>query len=151
MSLKTGSQGTVLTSPLKRPKSALWTSKEAVLLTSLLTSPRIKNPIISWLLCPRWLLTVTLLTHPPLLTNSRSSRTPSLVGSLTSCVRTLFSTNTYTLESSPCSEDFTIFSGKAKSMNETEREVNLFALCQTLPLCTVPHFQTLLHRNGKHS
>lgn len=60
-------------------------------------------------------------------------------------------TNTDILESSPSSEDFTDLSGKAKNMNEAEREVNLFALCHTLPLCTVPHFQSSFHRNGKHS
>ncbi|GAB0203293.1 mitochondrial enolase superfamily member 1 [Grus japonensis] len=44
---RTASQGTLSTRPLNRPKSALYKSKVAVLLTPLLTSLRIKNSIIS--------------------------------------------------------------------------------------------------------
>jgi len=43
--LRTASQGTLSTSLLNRSKSALWKSKVAVLLTPLLTSPRIKNSV----------------------------------------------------------------------------------------------------------
>ena len=86
-------QGTLSTSVLNRPKSALRKSMVVILLTPLLTSPRNENSVVSWLLSPRWPLTTTSLTSPSLSVNSRSSEAPHLVGSLTNCVRKLLSTH----------------------------------------------------------
>jgi len=47
------SQGTLATSILNRSKSALWKFKMAVLVVTLLTSPRIENSTVSWSLCLR--------------------------------------------------------------------------------------------------
>lgn len=78
---RTAFHGSLSTRLLNRSESA----KVAVLLTLLLTSPRIKNSIILWLLYPRWPLTITSPTSPSLFTKVRSIRAPSLVGSHTSC------------------------------------------------------------------
>ncbi|KAF1498097.1 Phosphatidylinositol 3-kinase regulatory subunit alpha, partial [Eudyptula minor] len=94
---RTVSQGTLSTSALNRPKSALRKSMVAVLLAPLLTSPRIENSTISWSLSPRRPLTTTSPTSPSLFVNSRSSEAPPLVGSLTSCVRKLSSTHSRNL------------------------------------------------------
>ena len=67
-------------------------SKVAVLLTPLLTSLRVENSALLWLLCSRWSPAIISSTRPSLLANNRSSGAPSLVGSLTSCVRSFSST-----------------------------------------------------------
>ena len=73
------------------------TSKVAVLLPPLLTSPRIKNSTISWSLCPRQLLIFTSSTHPSMFVNSESSGAPLLLGFLTSCIRKLSSVHSRNL------------------------------------------------------
>ena len=63
--LRTDPQGTLPTNFLSSSKSALQKSKAAILLTTILTSLRNENSIISWSLSPRQLLT-TSHTSPPL-------------------------------------------------------------------------------------
>ena len=63
------------------------------MLAPLLTSPRTENSTISWSLSPRPPPTTTSPTSPSQLVNSRASKAPPLVGSLTSCIRKLSSTH----------------------------------------------------------
>ena len=80
-------QVTLTTRFLKRPKSALQKSELAVLLSPLLTPRQIRNSIISWLVCSRQPPTITPCTSPCLFSSYRSGGSPSLFGSLISCVR----------------------------------------------------------------
>ena len=72
------------TFPFRKQKS-----KIAVLLASLLTSPRIENSTVLWLLCPRQLLTSASSISPFLFVNSKSIPAHTLIGSPFRCVREL--------------------------------------------------------------
>jgi len=91
------SHGTLSTSVLNRPKSALRKSMVVVLLAPLSSSPQTESSVISWLLSPRWPPTTTSPTSPSLSVNSRSSKALPLVGSLTCCLRTLSATHSRNL------------------------------------------------------
>ena len=133
---RTFSQGTLSTSILNRPKSALWKSMVLVSLTPLLTSPQTKNSIFSWSLSPRLPPTTTSPTSPSLLVNSKSSAAPPLAGSLISCVRKLSSTCSRNLLDSFLSavSYFWQMSGKLKSPTRTSASncETSASLCQSL-------------------
>lgn len=73
-------------------QSAFWKSGKAALLSPLLISLRTEKSIISWSLCPGWLLTIASSTSPSLFTNySPVCCLPHLAHFLTCCVRKLSS------------------------------------------------------------
>ncbi|KAK4817082.1 hypothetical protein QYF61_027913 [Mycteria americana] len=94
---RTASQGTLSIRLLNRPKSALPKSKVAVLLTPLLTSLRIENSY-------HFMITMSKtapnhhITHKSFSVHKQQvQQAPSLVGSLTSCVRKSSSTHSKNL------------------------------------------------------
>lgn len=80
-------QGTLVTTYLNRPKTCPLKVHAGCSADSLSLSETWKLIIILWWLCPRQPPADTSPTSPPLFSRNRSSELPSLVGSLTSCVR----------------------------------------------------------------